>query len=460
MRAVFLAYLDQFRAIIGLMAACFLFCRHAVPRRERFALRAALSGVLCVAAGFAYVPLEPRLAALPMLAYGAASVGYWLLVTAMVGSSVYGCYAISPCNAPFRVLLGCTLESIATTVVRYLIVMMWLPRLPQENPALYIFLMLAIYLALYCFVYRLIARPLQRDGEVVTESISSMRTYVLIILAFLLIMYATNGICEWVIPSMGEEATFHLQYRLIRYFCVGIRLLVSVAFLVSQYFVFETHFLERERDMIDRLLHQKSEQYEFSRANVELIQRKCHDLKRQLRALEFAGEDERRAVLEETRRAAEFYDAVVHTGNEALDTLLTEKSLLCAQRGIRLSCTVNARELGAVGMVDLYTMLSNALDNAVEAVENLSEPQKRTISFSLTRRGGMLLIAVENYYEGTLRMRDGLPVTRKEDEDNHGIGLRSIRTLAERYGGDIRISAENGIFLLQVMLSMAQLDGK
>ena len=350
MLTVFLAYLDQFRAVAGLILACFLFCRHAAPQRERFSSRVASWSGLCLVLGFVYVPLEPMMARLPTAAYGAASAGYWIMITALITVAVYRSYELTPSNAMFRALLGCALEGIVTTVLRYLVVMMWLPDLPEQNPVSYILLCLTVYAVIYYGAYHFLARRLQKGGTVVEESGSFLWSYLLIMLAFLLIMYSTNGVCEWLIPVLQQELGQHLEFDLIRYFCVGIRLLVCIAFLVSQYYVYETNFFQRERDIVSQLLKEKNAQYELNRENIEFIQRKCHDLKRQLRALELAGDEERKAVLEETRRAAEFYDATVHTGHEVIDTLLTEKNLLCANRGIRLSCAVSVKDVGDVAV--------------------------------------------------------------------------------------------------------------
>lgn len=452
---IFLAYLDQFRAVVGMIVACLLFCRHAAPKREGYTVRLMVCSVICLAMGFAYVPIGERIATLPTVLYGVCSVGYWIAVTVLVCVMVYQCYEFSPCNAMFRTLLGCALESIVTTFIRYLIVMMWLPEMPQRAPVSYILLCLSIYLVMYSLTYRILARQLQQGAAVLEETRGTFIMYFLIIFNFLLIMYATNGICEWLVPMLRTDPSLYPQYDLIRYFCVGIRFLICTAILIYQYFVFETNFLQHERDLVSQALKEKSAQYEFNRENIEFIQQKCHDLKRQLRALEVAGDQERQAVLEETRRAAEFYDATIQTGHEVLDTLLTEKTLLCANRSIRLSCTVSVRDLSAIGTVDLYTMLSNALDNAIEAVEQITEPGRKTIRFSMTERGSMLHIEVENYYDGAVETKNGVLVTSKADKNNHGIGVRSIRTLAQRYGGDISISTEEQIFLLQIAIPIA-----
>lgn len=453
MLVIFLAYFDQFRVIVGMISACFLFCRNAVPRRERFALRTAGCGAVCMAAGFAYVPLEPVIARLPVLTYGAASAGYWLFITALIGAMLRCCYELSSGETMLRLLLGCTLESIPTTFIRYLVVMMWLPDLPERRPVSYILLVVMVYALLYWCAYRVLARPLQQVGGVTAAGAWSMWNYEFLLLAFLLIMYSTNGICEWVVPTIDGQGMAG-QRDLVRYFCVGIRFLVSTAFIVNQYFVHQSEAFRRERDLTNQLLKEKSEQYTFTKENIEFIQRKCHDLKRQLRALELAGEDERRTVLEETRRAAEFYDATVRTGHEVIDTLLTEKNLLCVNRGIRLSCAVSVRDVGRIGAVDLYTMLSNALDNAIEGVEQVEEPGKKTIRFSMLEQGQMLCVEVENYYSGTIRMQDGLPLTSKADVANHGIGVKSIQTLARRYDGDIAVTLEDQTFLLQIAIPL------
>lgn len=454
MLTTFLACFDQFRAVAGLTAACFLFCRHVTPRRDRFLLWAAGYGALSFSIGFAYVPLEPVIARLPTAAYGCLSVIYWLVFTGAVCMMVLRCYELSPCNVLFRVLLGCALESIPTTFIRYLVVMMWLPDLPLINPVAYILLVITVYVIMYWVAYIVLARRLQRGGTVINDGAASLWIYNAMLLMFLLIMYSTNGICEWVLPSMGNGLVSSTQGQLVRYFCVGIRFLVSAAFIANQYYVYQTNFLQYERELTNQLLREKSEQYEFTKENIEFIQRKCHDLKRQLRALELAGEDERKTVLEETRRAAEFYDATIRTGHEVIDTLLTEKNLLCANRGIRLSCAVSVRDIGCIGTVDLYTMLSNALDNAIESAERLTNPGMKTIRFSMTEHGKMLRIEVENYYAGTIEMHGGLPVTSKADRANHGIGVKSIRTLAQRYGGDIGISMEEQTFLLQIVIPL------
>ena len=218
------------------------------------------------------------------------------------------------------------------------------------------------------------------------------------------------------------------------------------------WYVYQHTALQAEKEIITRLAQDRKSQYEFSKENIEMINRKTHDLKHQLQALAMVSDDERKRQLQETSRAIDFYDAVVKTGNEALDILLTEKSVYCANRQIRLSCMVNTRQLDKIKLVDLYTLLGNALDNAIESVERIENPEQKVISLSIMDQGNMLYIQLENYYEGTLQMQDGLPRTRKRDIENHGYGLKSIRSIVHAYGGRIEVRTEDHIFYLEIVI--------
>lgn len=101
---------------------------------------------------------------------------------------------------------------------------------------------------------------------------------------------------------------------------------------------------------------------------------------------------------------------------------------------------------------DIYAMFGNILDNAIEATKTVTEEEKRIISLTIGTTGDLLLIDSQNYYAGEIRFVDGLPQTSKENKEYHGFGTRSIKTLTEKYGGDLKISAENGIFRLSIML--------
>ena len=61
----------------------------------------------------------------------------------------------------------------------------------------------------------------------------------------------------------------------------------------------------------------------------------------------------------------------------------------------------------------------------------------------------------ENYYAGELDFDDGLPLTTKSDKRYHGFGMKSIKMLAEKYGGYVSVKAEDGVFNLNILLPIS-----
>ncbi|MCD7917180.1 MAG: GHKL domain-containing protein [Clostridiales bacterium] len=113
---------------------------------------------------------------------------------------------------------------------------------------------------------------------------------------------------------------------------------------------------------------------------------------------------------------------LVETESEALNTLLTEKSLYCAQHNIRLQCFVN----------DIH--------------------REQLVHINVQEQGGMLMCTIEHYCDAPLHLVDGLPVTSKQDKTAHGFGLKSIRMIAQKYGGKLRISCNDNVFTLTIAI--------
>jgi sensor histidine kinase regulating citrate/malate metabolism len=112
----------------------------------------------------------------------------------------------------------------------------------------------------------------------------------------------------------------------------------------------------------------------------------------------------------------------------------------------------DGKQLEFIDPVDLYTILGNAIDNAIEAVRKLEEPDHRVVSVTIYAKQHMSVLQIENYYEGELHFAGGLPVSSKQDHRYHGFGVKSIRSTVEKYGGSISIDTENHIFLLCILL--------
>lgn len=224
--------------------------------------------------------------------------------------------------------------------------------------------------------------------------------------------------------------------------------------LVMQFLMLERQHAERELQEIQAMWRQNKKMFEVSKENVELINAKCHDLKKQIRLLRKSDEKNMQSALKEIENAINFYDSSIKTGNEALDLVIAEKSLYCAQHDIKFTCIADGSALNNLSMVDLYSLFENGIQNAIDAVSKYSDSEKRLIRAKIMRKKNLALIHIENYFEGQVTFVDGLPSTSKEDKRYHGYGIRSMKLIAEKYGGGLNVTIDNDLFSLDVVVQI------
>lgn len=309
------------------------------------------------------------------------------------------------------------------------------------NPATAAFYLL-VYAGVYTAFYWLFARSLAHGGEY------QAGPFQVISLAVLILPIALVLSPQGKITAGGVDALMLNQvYSML---CSAFVLWVQVSHRKALHW-------QRELAAQEQLWRSQKEQYQISKAQIELINHKCHDLKHQIAALRTVhSEEQRNASLREVEQAAMIYDAAVQTGNEVLDVVLTEKSLLCEEKKIHWTCMADGSRLDFLDPIDLYAIFGNALDNAIEGVEELRDPEKRVIAVTVFNRNELAILQVENYYDRQLQFRDGLPRSSKGDDAYHGFGMKSIQRTAEKYNGSISVRTEENIFVLSIVLPIPE----
>lgn len=204
---------------------------------------------------------------------------------------------------------------------------------------------------------------------------------------------------------------------------------------------------------MQHMLYQQKQQMKLSRETIDLINIKCHDIKNQIASI---GNHISEEELAELNRAISIYDTAFKSGNEALDVLLMEKFMQCENKKIRLDCMMEGELLSFMKQSDIYSLFGNAIDNAIEAVDKLTDEEKRCINIRVKESRGMLMIHFENYHMGVVSFDDGLPETTKKDKRYHGFGMKSIRMITEKYHGYLSAGSKDGIFSLNILLPIAK----
>lgn len=134
-----------------------------------------------------------------------------------------------------------------------------------------------------------------------------------------------------------------------------------------------------------------------------------------------------------------------YCSDAVINALIDSYAERCAKLAIRFDVEIAIPESPGVPNYDLCIILGNLLENAVEACERL--PQGRTIWVKARNKPTQILIMVQNSFNGAVQESNGSLVSAKT---NGGFGLRSVKEVIARHGGDLLTEWEEGLFTVYV----------
>ena len=294
--------------------------------------------------------------------------------------------------------------------------------------------------AVICFPF---ARLFSFSKEVSDDKTTRKVTIITISLASLFVAILSR--LSSLIPSSDAIGTMLLSLAMVS-FCF------LVLYLRTR--IFDYSRQQAEILAMQAVIDSQNRQYEHFRDSVSYVNTVCHDLKKQLNIIRDKLDEEEFASLQ---NALSLYNGRFKTGNDALDMVLYQSRLQCEKKKIKLTVLGDGSAIGFIRHYDAYALLSNALSNAIEACEKISNPQKRIISVVIDRRPPFAIIDIENYFEGEIKRRsDGDIESDKKDNRLHGLGVKSMRRILEEYDGQLTIRAEDGIFALLIAIPLVE----
>lgn len=394
----------------------------ALPRRENFVLRfvAALAIIWTGGYGFSFLKEQGELGNLVSLQ----------LTIVVIVLCMWFAFEASFMNILSACVSGVAVQHIGHHISR---LAAGLPWVEHWSNLLEFVCVSAVYLALYAVLGRWL-----RSIEYYEHTDSR------IVAVSMVIVLICTGITR--VLRLAGEMNFFTTVATALYACT-----CCVLALFFEFFLYYNLRRESEHALLQRIHEEERRQYEISRDNAEMLSIKSHDLKHKLVALEGRlpqGE------IDSMRSIIDTYDSIYHTGNEVLDMILNEKNLRCRSKDISITCMGSGKELSILDTMDAYSLFGNLLENAITAVEQLEEPGKRIISMVIEQKGTLISIDVMNFFQGVVSLQEnGLPRTSKREEPGyHGYGLKSVRSIARKYKGDLTVHVQDGIFTAQVYL--------
>ena len=119
------------------------------------------------------------------------------------------------------------------------------------------------------------------------------------------------------------------------------------------------------------------------------------------------------------------------------------------EKGITIDVHVTAADFSRFQITDLCSLLANGLENAIHGCEQLTDNEERFIRLRIYEKSNRLCLEIHNSYAHEPTFENKVPVSQKT---RHGIGVKSMIHVAEKYEGVYRVSAKEGEFRFQMSM--------
>lgn len=287
-------------------------------------------------------------------------------------------------------------------------------------------------LVLAAFYYLLI-KPYKDDLEM--YSIQEMNYFCIL----LFIMNIILLVFEKIVSSLDSMYSIILSLFELAY---------SLCIIILYYSLIKQNQSINDIMVLKKLWDKDRLRYEVQKESGELIKIRYHDLKHQIQ--NFKGQNDiTDKMMEELEKNVDVYNSVFKTDNQVVDVILSNFYLRCLNSNVVLTSVVDGKSLSFMDDIDIYSLLANLLDNALEYEEKVLPKENRFISLNIRSSSHKITIHVENYCIEDLNFDE--VSTTKQDKENHGFGLKSVKKITEKYKGYFKMFHEDDMVQVDII---------
>ena len=429
--------IDEFRNIIAIILAELALTVGCFKRRNHFWIIFPIGLVACLGISSIYVLLHNFFETTEnSLLVSLISFIWYLIMFSLSALFINRCFKISYLETIWILLSGYAAQHLCYAAI-YELVFGGAFVKEETNIVIKLLVYFGFALVVDAILHLIFRRILNDDRHL--PSVDNLKNRILFTALFVVIFVVT------LLNQLGamvqiEENTFNLNY-----FAAISDVFFCIIVIAAQYIILTGLQSRAEKELAVKLFENEKRQYETFKSTVEYINIKCHDLKHELRSLQNNPQK-----IEESLEQLSIFDAFADTGNKIIDSILTEKSIICLNQNISLSYMADASGL-SLDEQDCYALFGNLLDNAIDATKDAASDNK-FIRLFIKRENNMNVIHIENYVSKLPRFINGMPITRHKNKTYHGFGTKSVVRIVEKYGGEVRFTASNNLFNVDIFI--------
>lgn len=263
-------------------------------------------------------------------------------------------------------------------------------------------------------------------------------------------------ICAVMLMTSSVIKSYHSDIIAIYY-------IIAIGLIVLNLVVFHliSEILENSRNMKEaEALRQQSigqlELYNSMRENYNIQRQRTHEYKNQIVCMDMFMKKKDYSKLEDyIGNISDGLDAqldMVDTNNDVVNAIFNAKYYEAIKNDVLVVLKINDLSDIKISDNDIVTILSNLLDNAIEAAKQC-DIGKRIVKIKMLYEDAVLSIAVSNSYKAELvPTEDGYIRTTKKDREEHGWGMRNVVATLEKYNAEYIIDYKNGEFVFSIIM--------
>ncbi len=273
------------------------------------------------------------------------------------------------------------------------------------------------------------------------------------------IIYLITGVADYFLLTYVFTIMIEMDKK-----ALIVSVIVSVSILL-QYILILLITIANEGLKFQHYLNQKylrvqQENYEYLEYREEETKKFRHDYKNHLHSLQILCKGKRykdvEKYIEDISERLNGYNMYISVGNSFVDAILNYYYQKMEKNNIKFLVSGKMPQICHIVMFDICTIISNLLDNALEAVEKLDE-KDRWIELTFRYDNLMIYCNVINPYNGELKITKNKILSIKNSK-NHGYGIGNVKKSVEIYNGSINIKTEESLF--KVLIALMNKDRK
>lgn len=288
---------------------------------------------------------------------------------------------------------------------------------------------------------------------VVSKLIKEKVKFVLELSTKFYLIYLFVGFADYIILSIVFLILEEVDKREL-FVCITVSVSILFQYILILLTTIANEGLKYQHYLNQKYLHVQQENYEYLEYREEETKKFRHDYRNHLNSLQILCKERRyydvQKYIEEISERLNGYNMYISVCNSFVDAILNYYLQKMNKLNVRFIISGKMPSSCNIVMFDLCTIISNLLDNALEAVEKNKEDD-RWIEMTFRYDDLMIYCNIINPYDGELNIFNNKIISKKNSK-NHGYGLGNVKRSVELYSGSIDIKTENGMFKVLIAL--------